>query len=349
MRTTTVITPENRKHPKQRTVPKRYPVGSSGSQEKVTKVGKPVNGFLTSVFKPIYETDVNPLFRPENYCYLYNSAKNCAGLLGENFVLEHDPRNFEAICDKLDSLLPKDMEVRLFEKNNKIHLKIIDNLADNLLYYIPCKIIDETEGEFRDILIEFFRLLQDKQRMTPLLESQHFEMWKEEVENYYDNMGEEPDDEWMELVKRYVDGDISKTLKLVDEKTAFDVFSLQVLIDHYKPDCEREQKILCSMKKGLNFLKAEKVLLHYTNAPRLRSEEYPVDADETFMIIYDDDMILENLIEYMNNYACESGYEFFSSVNRTVTPRTRGLFKPDKFVIEFLEWINDFCYVLYNG
>lgn len=349
MRTTTIIAPKNRTHTKQRRVAQRHPVGDTQLQKKTTEVGNPVNGFLTTVFKPFYEADVNPMFQPDSYHYLYDSAKNCAGLLGENFVLDPDPRNFEAICDKLNSLLPNDMEVRLFEKNNKIHLKIIDNLADNLLYYIPCKIIDETEGEFRNILIEFFRLLQDKQRMTPLLESQHFEMWKEEVESYYENTEEEPEDEWMELVKRYIEGDISQTLNLVDQKPEFDVYSLRALIDLYKPASAKEKKILSGMRKGLKLLKTGKVLLHYTNAPRLRSEEYPVDADETFMIIYDDDLILENLIEYMNNYAYESGYEFFSSVNRTVTPRTKGLFKPDKFVIEFLEWINDFCYVLYNG
>lgn len=349
MRTTAIITPANGKHPGQRSLPQQHRAGRKKQQKATTAVREPVTGFLNAVFKPIQETDVNPLFRPGNYYYLYNSAKNCAGLFGKDFDLEPDTQNFEVICDKLDSLLPAGMEARLYEKDGKIHLKIINDLSDNLLYYIPCKIIDESEGEFRDILVEFFRLLQDGQKLTPLLDSQHFEMWQEEVETYEDDTGTRPDDEWVKLLKRYTGGDISDTLNLVNRKPVSDVSSLNARIKCYKPVCTGEKELLSCIRKGLGFLKTGKALLHYTNAPRLHSGDYPVDADNTFMVIYDDDMILDNLIRYMNDYACESGYEFFSSVNRTVTPRTKGIPGPDKFVDGFLKWINDLCYVLYNG
>lgn len=353
MRTTVGIAPKNRKHIGAREREKRNQQRSPKSSPDTTKVGKSVNGFLTSVFKKRHAASINPLFSSESYDYIYKTAENYARLLGENFTLKADGKNFEAVCNKLDSLLPKgqDLSIRLYVKDHTLQMKLVDSLDYTLLYYIPCKILDQTEGQFRNILLEFFRLLQSQQKLTPLLDSQHFEMWKDEVENYYDNNGEEPDDGWLATFKRYTEGDIFKTLELVDQRPQYDAYSLNTLLDDYMPttDSKREKKILLLIKKGLNLMKTGKVLLHYTNGPRQSSEDQPVDADNTFMIIYEDDMIVENVIEYMNNYACETGYEFFSSINKTITPKTKKPVQPDKFVLKFLEWINDFSYVLYNG
>lgn len=349
MRTTTGIASKNRKYLGTGRGTPDHKQGIRKVQKEVAEVGKPVNGFLTSVFKPLKETEINPLYCAGNYHYLYDSAKNYARLLGENFTLKPDPENFEAVCDKLEKLLPGNLEIRLFVKKKRIHLKVINNLDTCTLFYVPCKIIDEAEGEFRDILIEFFRLLQWRQNMTPLLDNQHFEMWQEELDNYYDNNGEEPDDKWMQTVKSYTEGEIARTLNLISEKPVCDEASLLLRIGNYTTSTGKEKKILRYMKKGLKFLRTGKVLFHYTNAPRLYNEEYPVDADNIFMVVYDDDVIMENLIEYMNSCAMEIGYEFFSSIDKTITPKTKSLAKPDKFISGFLEWINDFTYVLYNG
>ena len=337
------------KYTSARRVQKRNFQRGNKKQTEITKVRRPVNGFLTSVFEPIHTTEINPLFQADNYNYLYQSARKYASLLGENFILEPDPRNFEAVCDKLDALLPKGQGIRLFVKDNRIHFKIINSIHENLLFYIPCKIIDETDGIFRDILVGFFRLFQREQRLTPLLENQNFEMWKSEVEYYEESRGEEIDDDWRTAIQAYMEGEIGKTLKLVDQKPQYSIDELAIVIDSYTPLDKTEKKILNYIRKGLKFLKAGKIMLHYTNQPRLCDEERAVDADNIFMIVYDDDdLIVENLIHYMNEYANEVGYEFFSSINTIITPETKTLAKEDKFILRFFEWINDFTYVLRN-
>lgn len=280
--------------------------------------------------------------------YLYRSAMNYARLLGKELAVDARQRDFTLLVDALNALLPRGQELRLEVRQQGLHLRVIDDLETNTLYYLPCKILDQTEGEFRQIILAFFRMLHTTQRLTPLTGIRYFEYLQEEVDQYADGMNEEAETEWTTLMKSYTEGAVSLTLNRIQEPPGCTAAELALRTRAYIPAGPAEQEILEQIAAGLVLLATGKALLNHTNAPRGCGEEWPVGAEHLFLIIYDDDRVSENLIEYMNAEAQECGYEFFSSVDSRLSPRTKRPARPDGFVPRFIQWLNAFSYVLYN-
>lgn len=325
---------------------------SSGIQAQINRTGrqcckqakgrvrKSNNGFLTVVFNPLPLGDFNPLFSEENYKHLYESILVYARLLGSGKKLDYDPRDFESLYKFLQDILPVNQELRIgSEDDESLRLWVFDTQhEDNTLYYLPCSIITRSEGLFRDILVSFFALLQKKQRLTPLSESMYFEHIQEE---FYSSDEEDLDEGWVELVKRYTEGDICEILELIEKKPKYSVQRLRKVLSEFIPHSRREQKMKELITEGLKFLSKRISIRTYAIAPDIDQDyAWAIEIDNVIQIIYDADAVNESQVQFYNECAQESGFEFISGGWIEVTPNTTSLLKISKYVRDFMNWLN---------
>jgi hypothetical protein len=353
MRKATGISPKDRENINHRTRPEKHPSGSKQAKKSNTEVRESGNDFLTSIFKPIRTIDIDPLYSEANYKYLYDSAKNYTGLLNKGFNIEYNPTDFNSLYTEFDKKVPEGQSLYIFEKDNKLHFKITQAYDNNTLYYIPCEIIDQSSGVFRDILIDFFCILKYTQKLTSQMDSYHCSGLLEELE-YQEESGElDIDDDYLQLLKSYKDGDIAKTLDLVNSHPKCAPCELQKIISEYKPQSEKESEILVLLLQGLEILKYEISIFQYAEVPNSYDPagygEVPMSADELVMIVYADDIIVENMIESVNMSCQECECEYFCAGIVELSPDTEQAMQPEWFVVNFLEWLSKFISKLYDN
>lgn len=304
------------------------------------RVRKSNNGFLTASFKPIPIGLFNPVYSEENYRHLYESVQNYARLSGHTQSQEYNPLNFQTLCNYLGDILPKDQEYRLnVEDDNRLRLWVFDvKHEDNTLYFLPCAIIDRKEGVFRDILISFFTLLQQKQKLTPLGENMYFEYLREE---YYSAQEGDLDEDWQQELTRYLEGDIGATLELIEKKPKYSIRKLKQILEGYQPNNQREYNMKKLILEGLRFLSHKPPISVYAIPPDI-DEAYAsaVEIDNVIQIIYDSDAVSESQVQFLNECAQESGFEFISGGWMELTPQTGKLLEINTYVRDFMNWLN---------
>lgn len=323
--------------------------GSEKNKEVTPQTGKPTNDFLNTVFKPIHIADYEPLYDKENYNYLYDSAKNYARLLKKDFNLPKEYRNFLKLYETFRDLLPENNRLELVQDGNYLSFQVIDDREEGLLYMIPCEIIDSAQGELREIYICFFCLLRQTQGLSSLLEENCcFDMMTMELP---ERELTEEDDEWMHLLADYNDGDINKALKLVDEAPKYTIRALQNKIKKYRAQHEKKWKMLEKMLEGLKLFSKKKRIVNYAFFPKEDEEYhdtyYAVPIDRIIQIVYStSDQFFENLFQWTCEEANQGGYDILSGGDMLITPDTKITVTPDEYVINFLKWLNEFCYEL---
>lgn len=305
------------------------------------RLRKSNNGFLSVVFKPFPIGEFNPLFSQENYSYLYESVLVYTRLIGgHSDPLNYDPMNFEALHKYLCKCLPAGQECRITARDDeRLQLWVFDTEhEDHTLYYLPCNIIARSEGLFRDILILFFALFQQRQRLTPLSESMYFEYIREE---FYSIDEADLDKDWVELVKRYFEGNIGEILELIEDKPGNSVKRLRQLLSGFIPGNRREHNLKKLIAEGLKFLSKKGSIRNYAVPPEV-DEDYAwaIEIDNVIQIIYDADAVNESQVQYYNECAQESGFEFISGGWIEITPQTTELLKISKYVRDFMNWLN---------
>lgn len=353
MRTAATVSPTDRQNTNCRTRPKGYSSRRKQAEKSNTEVRESGNDFLTSIFKPIRIIDIDPLYSEENYKYLYDSAKNYTRLLEKEFSIDYDPGNFNNLYTEFDKKVPTGQSLYIIEKDNKLHFKITQAYDNNTLYYIPCEIIDKSSGTFRDILIEFFCILRYTQKLTPQMDSYHCTGLMEELE-YQEESGElDLSDDYIQLLKSYRDGDIHNCLELVNSHPKYAPTELQQIISEYKPQSKKESEILVLLLQGLEILKYEISIFQFAEVPNSFDPsgygEVPMSADELVMIVYSDDIIVENMIESVNMSCQECASEYFCAGLIELTPDTEKAMEPEWFVVKFLEWLSKFISKLYDN
>lgn len=332
--------PRNRQNLPSGIQTKGYKPGSEYRKKAKSRVRKSNNGFLTVVFKPLPIEDFNPLFSEDNYKHLYESVLVYARLLGYDKPLEYNPMDFEAPHTYLQELLPGNQECRIMaEDDNRLRLWIFDTEhEDHTLYYLPCSLITRSEGIFRDILIAFFSHFQQKQRLTPQEESMYFEYIREE---FYNTDEADLDEDWVELVKRYFEGDIGEVLESIDRKPKYSLRKLRQLLSEFIPANMREQQLKKLIGEGLKFLSKKGSIRTYAVPPDIdENYAWPVEIDNVIQIIYDSDAVCESQIQFYNECAQESGFEFICAGWMEITPETQSLLTANKYVRVFMDWLN---------
>lgn len=328
---------------------KKYQKRSKPNQTKNSGVRKSNNGFLTTVFKPLHVSLFYSEYSEDNYKYLYESIMNYSRLLKRELQVNYDPFNWKILFEKFGEILPLNNQYKLVinEENKSVKIELWlydDQYNNNCLYYLPCGIIDQTEGKFREILITFFRLLRHKQMFNVITESGFFEMMSEQLDEDED---EDKNSDWFINLKEYMNGYKSDLLDIISMKPKCSIVRLEKIVSDFKPVCRRESNLKLLILEGLVLLKKKNRILRYGTSSEADYDYYTICIDEVIQIIYEADSFEEEYIRYLNESAQESGLEFISSGKIKLTPTTKRLLKPDKYVINFMNWLKNLNDELY--
>ena len=312
------------------------------------------NDYLKEVFREIPLLELEPIFSEPNYNYLYDSAKNYFRLLGEEFAVQYNPSELRNLYDSLDNVLKRGV-LSIIEKDDSLSFRIDEPCRTQTLFYIPCEILDKTNGRFREILLHFFRILKYVHNLTSLKDNYSYSAILDEL-NYQEELRQECGDTEMYYehetrLKSYRDGDIGSTLSLVDKLPDYAPGELIDIIEKYSPASEKEKALLSVIHKGLDeFLCSEDSIFNYVGTPDFApdSGNTPMDSKGLFMIIYAADLVCENMIEYINSDCQECESEFFCSGQIELTPDTDVLMEKNDFVEPFLDWLIELSDKLYN-
>lgn len=329
---------------------RRKEINQSGDHEYKkddTPIRIPANDFLKTVFKKKKISEVpNSPYNEVNYLYLYRSAKNYAKLLGKELNIKSNDRNLELLYRNFNSILPDMQESRLTLEDGILKFKVYDIRNDGYHFHIPCRIIDEASGLFREILIQFFYLLQHNFYLQEFKESRFIEfMFQMADEN------DEPDNEYYHLVQEYQAGAISDTLDLISNKNIYTVGTLIKLLKKFKPYTQREKSMCEIINKGLYFMKRKRSIGTMAVPPDVDDYEasYSVDVGDLLIVVYDDDQVTQEYNFQLNESANEYGFDYFSAGIKELSPYTRKLMQLDNYVVDFINWIielNDELYFL---
>lgn len=313
-----------------------------------SRVQDPGNDFLKEQFNDISLIDNDPLFSEKNYAYLYDSARNYAGLLENEFTEAYEPKEFRKLYTALDSIIPQGQVLSLSEREGLLYFSVSEPSYSNMLFYIPCEIVDKTEGKFREILLEFFRILKFTQGLQAQKDSYHCDGLFQEIEMYEDE-GIEVRHEHLDLLKSYNDGAIGKTLSLINEHPEYAPNELRSILAKYEPASDREEKVLKLIDEGLELMEPEIPILRYAKAFDLDPDGYiPMGAEELIMIVYADDWMVGQMIESVNVSCSECEPELFCVGDLDLTPQTDCLMRKDGFVESFISWVLKLCNELYE-
>lgn len=335
--------------------------GKGKAGKSCTSLSCNTNDFLTEEFCNVPVSEMDPLFSDVNYRYLYESAKNYSRLLEKDFTTEYNPENLHELYDDLDKTVSTRHQLSLVDQDGILHFRIDEVCHGQVLFYIPCEILDKTTGQFREILLQFFRILKFVHKLIAQKNSYHCEGLFEELEYQEELIKEgneeeasealdELDSDYLQLLKSYHNGDISITLDQINEVPAYTPGELLGITEKYTPADYKEKKLLSVVNRGLrDFLLSEDNIFNYVGMPDFDPESgyTPMGADELIMIIYADDVICGSMIESVN-CECENGEStYFCSGQLKLTPNTDTLMSKNDFVEPFLNWVLELCKELY--
>lgn len=308
----------------------------------------PALDFLSARFEPYPAVKFSELYSEEHYGFLYRSAKNYLKLLGKDLGIEPGGHDFNKLYRHFNNALPEGQYCELCRCGKDIYFHVIDNSAGWELHYIPCAVIDRVEDiQLSGILLDFFRLLQYTQRLTPLKEDPVYQIFISDTGHY----ALKDEQERKRLADEYEKGYIGELLDKIAQPpdTAICIRKLKERIRKYDPR-PQEAGIVTLMQEGLDLFagrkNSKKKIIHYGFFPDETEDYYncywPVEASRTLMIVYEEDMLHTFLGEWINNEVQEQSAEIFSAGNKVITPRTRAPLKTEQYVIDFFNWLKRF-------
>jgi hypothetical protein len=318
--------------------------------------GKPTAHFLSKVFRPIPAVRLNPLFTRESYDSLYQSVRNYSTLLGSSFDFTPKRRDFLRLFRCFKKLLPEGQQLLLIERDGKLSFKIgfgSDFLIGEV-FFIPIKILNSTEGRFRDILLSFFQHFFHAHRFP---KKEHLFDYELIVEHYFSEWYKEDEaKEHCDFLTAYKEGYIHDTFSLIYQKPCRSTEKLSELIKCYTPRNSTEEKLLAVIRQGISILDTEKNIFDYVHHPtdddcNFRDADDDIniiEADRLLRFVYSsNDYVSEGYLQYLNAELDGSVNEYFHRNSLILTPETDRLLEVD-FVERFFSWLCEFIINLYN-
>jgi len=317
--------------------------------------GRPKNDFLKKVFRPLPATRFNPLFNVGNYDCLMASAKNYAGLLGSHFDYRSSKRDFLELFRYLENLLPEGQHLLLTEETGKLSFKIFFgyDFLDNEVFFIPIILLNWTEGQFRDILLTFFRHLQQSLHLPrkedlydyEVIVNCYFEEWYEYNE----------DEEVRDFLNAYSKGYIDDTFSLIYQKPNRPIVVLEEMIKRYTPKNKKEKSLIATIKHGINILRMNKNIFNFVCRPEKDESDFDstddeciIEADRLIRFVYSgDDYVTDSYLESLNTEIGEYPSEYFPRNSLILTPLTDHLLEVN-YVECFFSWLTEFINKLYE-
>jgi hypothetical protein len=339
----------------QRNAANRRFVGNKHVQKNEAGSGKSKNDFLKHLFRPIPQTRFNPLFNRGSYDFLYRSARNYSNLLGSSFDRLPDEKDFAGLFRYFKSRLPERQHLLLTEENKKLSFKVwfgADFLI-NEVFFIPIQLLNRTEGVFRDIFLTFFQHFQQMHRFPKKNELYDYEII---VVCYFEEWyGQDDDPEVREFLKTYKEGYINDTFSLIYQKPGHSIEELEKLVENYSAKNEVEQKLMASIRQGINILLMNKSIFEFVRRPGENDENFYgadddciIEAERLIRFVYSgNDYVSESYLEYINTESMDSANEYFPRKSIVLSPDTDRLLEVD-FVECFFTWLSDFIRNLYD-
>jgi hypothetical protein len=343
------------KHSIKRVASNRRFTGDKRSEKDASPGGKSAGNFLNTVFQPIPATRFYSLFNGNNYDYLYRSAKNYSRLLGSSFDLRRQENDFAGLFRYFENRLPQEQHLMLVEENKKLLFKIFfgNDFLISEVFFIPLKVLNTTEGTFRDVILTFFQLFQQMHKLAWKKYLYDYEMI---VDGYLDEWYEQDDDPKLRnFLKAYKEGYIDDIFSLVYQKPNRSIGKLEKLIESYIPKNNKEENLLTSIKQGINIIGMNKNIFDYVCRPGKDDENfYDVDddciieAERLLRFVYSgNNYVTDGYLEYINTESHDIANEYFPRNSLVLTPKTDELLDVD-FVECFFTWLTEFIKNLYD-
>lgn len=330
---------------------KRYQQRYKAAQKSAGTISRAGNDFLKKEFQPIKAIDIFHWSNSENYKNLYKAAKNYSALLGSSFALKYDG-DFTALYGYLnDKVKPFDQQLSIVNDDDilSFNLSYSKDFLSQILYFIPCKILTITEGDFKEILVRLFRQFSSQGILSMYMEWDVEMLLRDwlDVENKDDT-----DEEYYDLAKRYQDGDIRDVFKYIYSQE-HNLEGLEKMTIAYKVQNEQEAGIIDLVTKGVEIFKLNKSIMNYVRDGKedLTEEEredfdYGISADRMMRVVYDlEDRINEAMVEMLDNEGTEGYSDYIPATSLTLTKDT------DKLLIHgypevFCVWLEELIYKL---
>ena len=305
------------------------------------------NGFLKATFPTKPAIEVLPVLSETSYRYLYDSAKNYAGLVGRELDLEYNPKDFNSLYRAFsDGLLDDDEQVYIHEKDMRPYFTITKTVCENTLIYIPASCIDVAKGWFREILLSFFSHLEKAQRMENFSISSDYDCFNGELEYFEDNPEEVGDSEFAQLLKEYISGHIKELFEEIAATPKYDLPALSKLIMEYSPD-EKERDLFLQVKEGMKFLHPGNPMIYQIDQEIDEFTEGFIPREQIMRILYSNDDITRWIIEGIND--CSQGHGSYVKLGeKVITPKTKRPVTIDKHVGHFFKWVLKFIETIYD-
>lgn len=300
--------------------------------------------FLNTHFDTYPVVKFSELYSEENYGFLYRSAKNYLKLLGKDIGIEPDGYDFHKLYSHFNDALPEGQECELYRYGDTIYFHVIENSFGWELYYIPCAVIDRAGPVLSGIFLDFFRLLQHTQGLTPLKEDPVYSIYTGDMRPSSGN-----EEERKRLANEYGKGHIGELLDKIAQEPRNGITKLRNRIRKYDPR-PKEAGLLALMLEGLELFgggkNRKKKITGYGFFPNETEDYYncywPVEVGRTLMIVYEEDMVYHFLRKWITGEAHEQSAEIFSAGNKIITPRTRAPLRINRYVIDFFNWLKRF-------
>lgn len=332
---------------------KRYFPGNKTLQKGSCKIETSGYGFLRNKIKRQKSIFCLPEFCEENYCYLYESVENYLSLLGSS--MPEPDGSFITLYKILKDKLYKDQELHLIRGcNGELFFRIgyPHDFLVNEVCFIPCKILAETSGKFREILLLFFRMFS-LQGITSMYEEFDFEMLMDSMGCEYDPKN---DPEECKLLFNYEKGDIRGIFNEISAEPC-NLHTLSEAISSYVPNNNFEGELLELIKKGIEIFGMNECIVRYVyeGIGDLSEEEldygdyYVIPFDREVRVVYDaDDLLTENLLEGINADYGQYGYsDYIPATFIDISPETKEVLTYG-YPELFFEWIFDLISKLRN-
>ena len=308
-----------------------------------SKIDRPRNDFLRKRFKPLKAVSVLPEFSDENYNFIYDSAKNYSNLLGSSFDLPHDG-DFAKLYTALGKIIKqKDQRLIFIDEDGDLKLKVSykTDFLQKWVYFIPCRIINFSNGRFKEIMARLLRCFIGNGVTTV------YDFWDYEMitDSWECNDIEHDDPETFELLKSYTEGDIKQAFKYI-QSFPYDLLVLEKMLRRYKPSNEHEAKLIELAQEGVEIFNLNEAIFSYVVGPDEVDEEYDVgdyniiEADRLIRLVYDrEDAITDSIIEVINTDTQDGYSEYIPATSLELTPETNTILTPGYPEI-FFKWVN---------
>ncbi len=279
-----------------------------------------------------------------NYIHLRDSALNYARLLGRELGHEPDGNLGACIADlyrKLAELEPS-LHLNLESDGNRLHFVFwqAHSWGGHTLYWLHTKILESLSPEMREATLLFFRKLRIATGMQTLQECYEIDYMRDIVEDNPDGYN---NDEGWSVLKDYKKGGTVYELMSEIERGPDPDADLALMLSRMRPGSKEDKELLDIMREGIKFTESgNRSIFEYEYHP-LMDEDYGneiIEMDRMVRFIYDDDMVCNQMIEWLNNEYGNGADECVPATCLRLRPDTGSVFMQDTFLDEFFVYMS---------